>query len=36
MWAELFWLGLVGFSFDLFLRWIERTWLARFAVAAAP
>jgi NitT/TauT family transport system permease protein len=36
MWAELFWLGLVGSSFDLFLRWIERSWLTRFAVAAAP
>jgi len=35
MWAELIWLGLVGFTFDLFLRWTERTWLARYVVAPA-
>lgn len=34
MWAELFWLGLVGFSFDLFLRWVEQAWLARYNMAA--
>jgi ABC-type nitrate/sulfonate/bicarbonate transport system permease component len=35
MWAELFWVGLVGFAFDYLLRHIERTWLARYSAAAA-
>jgi ABC-type nitrate/sulfonate/bicarbonate transport system permease component len=34
MWADLVWVGLVGFGFDALLRWIERTWLARYATAA--
>ncbi len=34
MWAELFWVGLVGFAFDAVLRWIDRIWLARYATAA--
>jgi ABC-type nitrate/sulfonate/bicarbonate transport system permease component len=31
MWAELFWVGLVGFAFDAILRKIDRTWLARYS-----
>jgi ABC-type nitrate/sulfonate/bicarbonate transport system permease component len=34
MWAELIWLGLVGFLFDFLLRWIERRWLSRYAPVA--
>jgi NitT/TauT family transport system permease protein len=34
MWAELFWVGLVGFGFDALLRWIDRTFLARYATVA--
>jgi ABC-type nitrate/sulfonate/bicarbonate transport system permease component len=36
MWAELFWVGLVGFGFDAILRKIDRTWLARFSTVAGP
>jgi NitT/TauT family transport system permease protein len=36
MWAELFWVGLVGFAFDAVLRWIDRTWLARYATVTGP
>ena len=31
MWADLLWVGVVGFSFDASLRWIERNWLAHYA-----
>ncbi len=34
MWAELIWLGLIGFFFDLLLRSIERRWLSRYAPMA--
>jgi ABC-type nitrate/sulfonate/bicarbonate transport system permease component len=36
MWAELFWVGLVGFGFDAILRQIDRIWLARFSTVAGP
>jgi NitT/TauT family transport system permease protein len=36
MWADLVWVGVVGFGFDALLRWIERTWLARYGTLAAP